>query len=104
MSVQLNEQEKRQLLRWQRRMVRTFVATWVYFLLVVGLHISIGPPSWIILLAFAPVLAFVVLGAVLQFSGRCPKCGYRLGRQSGLLIPERCRRCGVPLHNRKHAA
>ena len=98
MSGRLNEQEIRRLVRWQRRMVRTFVSTWIYFLLVIGLHIFIGPPSWVILLAFAPVLAFVVAGALLQFSIRCPKCGYRLGRQSGLVIPERCRRCGVLLH------
>jgi hypothetical protein len=50
--------------------------------------------------AFVPVVALVVAGGWLQFSIRCPACGYRLGRQSRLVVPERCRSCGVALRRR----
>ena len=97
MTGQLSEPESHRLRRWQRLMVGTFVATWVYLLLVIAAHLFIKPEAWMIQLALVPVLGFVFAGVVLQFSGRCPRCGYRLGRQSGLLVPKRCRSCGVLL-------
>ena len=78
-------------------MVGAFVAFWIYMLLVIGVHLFIQPAPWIIQVAFAIGLGGVVAMAILQFSVRCPKCGYRLGFQSGLVVPDRCRRCGVSL-------
>ncbi|NIN36565.1 MAG: hypothetical protein GWO08_05200 [Gammaproteobacteria bacterium] len=42
------------------------------------------------------VTPFVLAGFV-QFSQKCPACGYRLGLQSRLLLPDHCKRYGVAL-------
>ncbi len=96
-STELDERDRLGLLRWQRWMVSTFVGMWAYVLVVIAAYVLLEPPSWILQLALLPALVLVVAGGVLQFSVRCPSCGYRLGRQSSLLVPERCRSCGVPL-------
>lgn len=93
----IQKEEFRVLFRWQRRMRKAFVALWVYLLLVIAVHLLVRPASWVIQVALLPVLGGVVAGGVLQFSVRCPKCGYRLGFQSSLVIPDDCRRCGVLL-------
>jgi hypothetical protein len=93
----LNEHELRRLMRWQRRMVGTFVGTWVAFLLVIAADLVLHPSREVVQLALVPVFGLVVAGAALQFSVRCPACGYRLGRQARLIVPERCRACGVSL-------
>jgi len=85
-------------------MVSVFVGTWAYLLLVIAVHVILKPAPEIIQLALAPALALVVASVVLQFSVRCPSCGYRLGRQSRLLVPDRCRSCGIPLRMREGAA
>lgn len=43
------------------------------------------------------MLILVAFGVVVQFSQRCPVCGVRLGLQSGVLVPESCRKCGTAL-------
>lgn len=99
----LNEQEFRLLRRWQRRMVTLFVGTWVYILFVIAVDLLVQLPTRVVQLALVPVLVLVVGGGWLQFSIRCPSCGYRLGRQSRLLVPDRCRSCGVSLRPPKGA-
>ena len=37
----------------------------------------------------------VAAATYVQFSGKCPRCSTRLGRQARLVLPERCRVCGV---------
>ncbi len=44
--------------------------------------------------ALALLGAACLLGALIQFSERCPRCGYNLGFQARLLLPGACERCG----------
>jgi len=50
---------------------------------------------WVRRFVIAVVLALVLFAAYLQFREKCPRCGSRLGRQSRLILPDTCRRCGV---------
>lgn len=104
MARELEEREFHALLRWQHWMVGLFVATWGYVLLAVSVDLVLSPPRPIVRLAVVPALVLVVAGVVLQFSARCPACGYRLGWQSRLLVPEHCRRCEAVLRRRESAA
>lgn len=104
MTFVLSQEDHRRLHRWQRRMVGFFVATWVYLSLVIAADIFLEPPTRIVQLALVPVLALVIGGGFLQFSARCPSCGYRIGRQSGLVVPAHCRACGASLRPPKAAA
>jgi hypothetical protein len=98
-SYNLTKGDFRRLLQWQRRMVTLFVYTWIYILLVVAVHIFFRPKPEIVQLALVPVLGLVLAGAYIQFSVRCPSCGYRLGRQSRLSLRDCCGRCGIPLRS-----
>lgn len=104
MARKLEEGEFQALLRWQHWMVGLFVATLGYVLLVVAVDLVLSPPRQILRLAIVPALALAVAGVVVQFSARCPACGYRLGRQSRLVVPEHCRRCKAVLRRRESAA
>ncbi len=97
MTFVLTQEEHRRLVRWQRRMVGLFVGIWAYLLLVISAQIFLEPPPKFIQLALVPALGLVVAAGFVQFSARCPSCGYRLGRQSRLLVPVRCRSCRVSL-------
>jgi len=100
----LTDDELRRLLQWQRCMVVLFVGTWAYIFLVVAVDLFLNPPERVVQLALVPVLGLVCVGVWLQFSIRCPSCGYRIGRQSRLLVPDRCRSCGVSLRRPNSAA
>jgi len=78
-------------------MVSLFVGTWAYILSVVGVDVLVKPPATVVQWALVPALILVVAAGFVQFGVRCPSCGYRLGRQSRLVVPEQCRSCGVPL-------
>lgn len=78
-------------------MMRTFLGIWSYLIFVVAIDVFVNPPDRVIRLALLPAAGMVVAGVWLQFSARCPSCGYRLGRQSRLVVPERCRSCGASL-------
>ncbi len=89
------EIEKLQI--WQKRMITVFVVTMVGLLVVVGVDLIIGFSRTVAWFAFGGLLGLAGSGVVVQFSQRCPRCEYRLGFQSGLLVPEKCRKCGVAL-------
>jgi hypothetical protein len=87
--------ELRRLRRWERRLRRALL--WIGFgwLLLVGTWIArgelaVGDPR--VALGLLGVLC--LLGAIVQFSVRCPRCGYNLGFQSRPLGAEFCERCG----------
>jgi hypothetical protein len=84
-------------------MVTLFVGTWAYFLLVIAIHVLLRPKPEIIQLALIPVLVLILAGGYVQFSVRCPACGYRLGRQSRLTLPESCGSCGTSLRSSEGA-
>jgi hypothetical protein len=91
----LAEPELRRLRRWERRLRRAVVLVGVAYFAVLaswwaGADDGSGEPTTSLLLLGITC----VLGAAIQFSERCPRCGYNLGFQVRLLLPERCERCG----------
>jgi len=83
------------LRRWERRLRRAFALVGLAYLLLVGTSVAGGePPPERAALALGLLGISCLLGALIQFSERCPRCGYNLGFQSRLLLPESCERCG----------
>jgi len=85
----------RRVRRWERRLRRTLLLVGTGWLLLVGTWVArgalpVGDPR--LALGFLGVLC--LLGAVVQFSAHCPRCGYNLGFQSRPLGADRCERCG----------
>ncbi|MCB1505326.1 MAG: hypothetical protein KDJ47_10165 [Hyphomicrobiaceae bacterium] len=42
-------------------------------------------------------LALMLWALFIQFSIRCPRCHSRLATQSALLLPDKCKHCGVSI-------
>ena len=91
----LDDAEAAHVRTWQRRMYGYFGFA---MLVILGLYIAAGKygdsptARWIVL---AGVAALVIAATFIQFSGRCPRCKAYLGRQARLVLPEKCRACGV---------
>jgi hypothetical protein len=85
------------LRRWERRLRRVLGLVALAYLLLVATSLVGGePPPGRAALALALLGAACLLGALVQFSERCPRCGYNLGFQTRLLLPGACERCGGP--------
>ncbi len=91
----LNDAEAAHVRTWQRRMYAYFgLAMMVIF----GLYVAAGKygdsptARWLVL---GGVALLVVAATFVQFSGRCPRCNAYLGRQARLVLPSKCRVCGV---------
>lgn len=93
----LDANELAELKQWQRRMISLFVITMSGLLMVVILDLLIGLSQATATIIFLVLVALVVLAGFVQFSQKCPACGYRLGLQSRLLVPDHCKRCGIAL-------
>ncbi len=83
------------LRRWERRVRWVLLAVVSLWFVLAGTWavngtLPLGEPRSA--LALLGTLCFV--GAAIQFSQRCPRCGYNLGFQSRLLLPDSCERCG----------
>jgi len=95
----LSAEEGARLEQWELRLrvsIALVITTYLVALVVAlsdGLRSAIGPRTALATLGLA-----CVVGAAVQFSTRCPRCGFNLGFQSRLVVPERCERCGVPFH------
>ena len=103
-SPKLTDREFSQLQRWQRRNRTLFAGMWFYFIAVSAVHVLSDVRPVVIQIALIPVLGLLILAIASQFSARCPACGYRIGRQSGLKVPEHCRGCGIALRHDQDAA
>lgn len=91
----LNEAEAAVVKNWQRRMYAYFAFAMGVMLLMymaAGKYGDSPTARWIVL---AGVAALVVAATFVQFSGRCPRCKSYLGRQARLVLPAKCRVCGV---------
>lgn len=91
----LNAEESAHVKRWQRLMYGYFGLA---MLVILGMFIAAqeygdSPKARMLVLIGIGVL--VVAATIVQFSGRCPRCRAYLGRQARLVLPERCRACGV---------
>ena len=97
----LAAEELAQLERWELRLrvaIALVITTYLVALVVAlsdGLRSAIGPRTALFTLGLA-----CIVGAAVQFSTRCPRCGFNLGFQSRLVVPECCERCGVPFRER----
>lgn len=98
LAAPLSPGEMQRLRRWERRLRRAFLLVSLAYLGLVGAALVDGDaPMARGALALA-LLAAACLGAVaIQFSERCPRCGYNLGFQSRLDLPAACERCGGSL-------
>jgi hypothetical protein len=86
--------ERLRLRRWERRLRRTFALVGLAYLLLVATTLAdTDPPVARAALGLALLGVATLLGAAVQFSERCPRCGYNLGFQSRLLVPDVCERC-----------
>ena len=93
----LNANELEELPLWQKRMITVFATTMAALIFVVVADLIIGISRMVASFAFLVLIALVGLGIFIQFSQKCPRCGYRLGFQSRLLVPHNCKKCGVGL-------
>jgi len=93
----LNKNELEELQTWQRRMLLIFV-TIMGFLLISALTDALfGITSAMAFWLFVILISLALLAGFIQFSQKCPGCGYRIGFQSRLLLPDNCKKCGVKL-------
>jgi hypothetical protein len=87
------------LRRWERRLRRALGLAALAYLMLVATSLAGGePPAGRAALALGLLGSICLLGAAIQFSERCPRCGYNLGYQTRLVLPEACERCGGALH------
>lgn len=93
----LNIDELKQLQLWQKRLITVFAITMAALIFIAGAHLEFGLSRMAASFAFLVIIALAGLGIFIQFSQKCPGCGYRLGFQSRLVIPPNCKKCGVGL-------
>jgi hypothetical protein len=91
----LNRDELARVWRWQRHMILFHAAA---MLLMIGIILlasryNATDLAWTLTILGVPIL--LVLGAVIQFRERCPRCSTRLGRQARMFLPNECSGCGV---------
>lgn len=91
------------LLRWERRLRSVAALVVATYLVAIALALTADPEpgtgpglerSGATTIALVLLGLFCALGAWVQFSERCPRCGYNLGFQSRLFHLEACERCG----------
>lgn len=93
----LNANELEELQLWQKRMITVLVTTMVALIFVVGVDLIIGMSRMVASFAFLVLVALAGVGIFIQLSQKCPRCGYRLGFQTRLMVPDNCKKCGVGL-------
>jgi hypothetical protein len=89
--------------QWQLRMIWFYGCAMIciaggYYLMSRFADVPWLRPPLLIML-----LALLIAGAVVQFRERCPRCGTLLGRQSRLILPNKCKSCGVGLRRAAEA-
>lgn len=94
-SKPLNESELKELRVWQNRMVYMFVFTTLFFISAIVYDLFIGLSGRSGIFIFILMLVTVCIDGIIQFTQKCPRCGYRIGLQSRLTLPEKCKNCGV---------
>lgn len=95
MNDRIGHADLRNLKRWQRRMIKTFVGTWAFVVLFIAGDQVFDLSRALVISGFIVMLILLAFGAAIQFSQRCPSCGARIGVHSGLLLPDACRKCGT---------
>lgn len=93
----LSKQQREELQAWQRRMLLVFVTIMGLLLMAALTDMLFGMPKTMAVSIFLLLIALVALSVFIQFSQKCPACGYRIGFQARLLVPDNCKQCGVKL-------
>ena len=91
----LAEAELARVWRWERWMIRYYAMAMTVIAGAVALALVYGESVFVRRAVMGLVLMLVLLATFVQFREKCPRCGARLGRQSRLILPDRCRSCGV---------
>lgn len=84
---------------WQgeRRAMRLYVAALSVMAAGFGLIAFAGWETEARYLVLLAALALLCGALYVQLAIRCPRCTARLAVQSPLLLPDRCKSCGVPI-------
>ena len=93
----LNSNELQALKLWQKRMVTVFSVIIAGLIGITGVDLVVGLSRTAAWISFLVLIGLVVLGGLIQFGQRCPRCGYCLGFQSRLVVPDNCKKCGIGL-------
>jgi len=91
----LNEEEQAQVKAWQRWMYRYYAFAMAVILASYFFAEKYGDSWQARAFVIVGVVALIAAATYVQFSGKCPRCGSRLGRQARFVLPTRCRACGV---------
>jgi hypothetical protein len=91
----LTRPELGRIWRWERHMIAFYAGAITLLALAMGAVVMFAEIVWLRRALLVMVLALVAAGSYVQFRERCPRCGRRLGTQSRLLLPTRCRGCRV---------
>ena len=96
MSDKLSSEQYRRIKRWEKKMVLFFTVAMIFGVTAISVSSVL---NWSVHANRALVAVFVLFlaipGALLQFSEKCPRCEHRLGFQTRLVLPVRCKKCGV---------
>ena len=96
MNFELNPEQYRRIKRWEKMMIIFFSVAMVLIAITFFSSALLRFSEKTNNLIFAALILFVAFpAAVLQFSEKCPSCGYRLGFQTRLVLPKECKKCSV---------
>ena len=85
------------LWRGERRAMRLYVASLSVMAAGFGLIVFAGLEAEVRYLVLLAALALLGAALYLQFAIRCPRCTAHLATQSAVLLPDRCKSCGVAI-------
>lgn len=89
--------EVRALWHAERRAMRLYAVAVTLLAAALGIvHVVSGAPEVRYLVTLV-ALGLILAAFVMQFSIRCPRCRARLATQTMLLLPDRCKSCGVEI-------
>lgn len=91
----LTRPELERLWRWERHMIRYYAAAMAILLAAGVLAMAYSDVVWLRRGVLGLVVVLLLAATYVQFRERCPRCGMRIGSQSRLMLPNKCRRCGV---------
>ncbi len=91
----LTPPELERLWRWERHMIRYYAMAVTVIAAAAAAAVAYGETPWVRRSMLALILLLVLAATYVQFRERCPRCGKRIGSQSRLLLPDKCKGCGV---------
>lgn len=97
----LTPEECTRIWRWERQMLVFYT---IAMLLISGAVVFIafaGDQQWARLSVIGMIVTLMAIGWFVQFRESCPRCGVKLGRQARVLLPVKCKSCGVQFPRRQ---